>query len=125
MSLSPSVPHVLDNFGSFQPMALFDPTREDLTSLHADRYEEDESAVRFLIEAPSGLMPQETRVAVQNGQLYVSGARHTVSEDGTTESQEQFQKTISLNDQALQLNKMDAKLYGHTLIVGIPKKKDT
>jgi hypothetical protein len=126
MSLVNSVPHVLDPTGTYQPIALFDPTREDLTTLNEDRYHEDESKVRFILDAPTGLMPQKTKVAVQQGKLMVAGERHEVSDDGTAETHEDFKKVISLgNEDGLDLPKIGATLYGHTIVVEIPKKTDT
>lgn len=124
MSIAPSVPHVLDTTGSFQPMPLLDPTSEQVGSLAADRYQEDQDAVRILMAVP-GLDTDKTRVAVENGNLRVSGDREAVSADGTAATSEHFEKTVSLNKDDLDVQNMEARLYDKTLVVGIPKKGST
>ena len=122
--MSLTVPHVLDSFGTYKPLTFFDRNSNDLNALNADYYEEDENQVRFLIGAP-GLVPDNAKVAVQDGYLNVSGTRHAKSEDGTAESSESFEKTISLDQSALDLEHMNAKIFDRTLVVNIPKKGAT
>jgi len=122
--MSLTVPQVLDPSGAYKPLAFFDSSRNELNTLNSDYYQEDQNQVRFLIGAP-GLAPDNAKVAVQDGQLHVSGTRHTKSEDGTAESHEQFEKTISLDQSALDVQKMNAKIFDRTLVVDIPKKGAT
>mmetsp|Transcript_14553 Transcript_14553/g.27648 ORF Transcript_14553/g.27648 Transcript_14553/m.27648 type:complete len:129 (-) Transcript_14553:84-470(-) len=119
--MSLTAPHVLDSFGTYKPLNVFDRNRNDLNALNSDYYEEDENQVRFLIGAP-GLVPDNAKVSVQDNYLHVSGTRHSKSEDGTTESSEHFEKTISLDQSALDVEHMNAKIFDRTLLVNIPKK---
>lgn len=123
MSLTPSTPRLVDNFGSVQPMALT-TTSENVTSLDkADQYDDDEDAVRFYVTAPPGVVPQETHVSVDNGLLRVKGDRHAVSDDGRASTDQHFEKTFTINQDALNVENMKTRLDSKTLVIEIPKKR--
>lgn len=118
MSLINFVPFMLDDFGSYKPLKLFD--RDNLPSLSSD-YEEDDKEIRFSVDVP-GVKASDLDVTVKDGQLHVSGVRKTKSVDGKTVKRARYAKTFTLDEDATDVTQMKANLSDGVLVVSVPKK---
>lgn len=121
MSLINFRPHMMDDFGPYRPLRLFD--RESLPSSlnSAYEYEEDENEVRFSVDMP-GIKVSDLDVSVDNGYLNISGSRSIRSADGKAVKKARYARTFSLNEDSTDLSKLKANLADGVLVVTVPKK---
>jgi HSP20 family protein len=122
MSLINFVPFLMDDMKLMKPLTSlnYNESPESLASVSSD-FEEDENTLRFYIDVP-GCKATDLDVTIDHGHLYVSGSRRTHSMGGKTTKRARFSRSFSLDEEVVDVSKMEATLEDGVLTIIVSKK---